>query len=377
MTEMNEPIAFIDLAAQQRAIRGRLDAAIGRVLDHGKYIMGPEVAELERQLADYTAVKHVVSCSNGTDALALPLMAWEIGTGDAVLCPSFTFAATAEIVPWVGASPVFVDVDERTYNIDPDHLQRTIEHLRDNSDLTPRAIIAVDLFGQPADYERIEAIAAKHDLLLLEDAAQGFGGRLNNRAAGSFGDAATTSFFPAKPIGGYGDGGAIFTDDDDLAERLRSLRVHGKGSDKYDNIRIGRNARLDTLQAAILLEKLAIFDDELQARQAVAGRYAAGLNGKVAVPDVMAGALSSWAQYTIRVADRDRFAAALRNEGVPTAVYYGKPLHLQTAYRDYPLGPGGLPVTERIAGEVISLPMHPYLDEATQARIIDAVLAAL
>ncbi|WP_306886320.1 DegT/DnrJ/EryC1/StrS family aminotransferase [Amorphus orientalis] len=371
-------MAFIDLKAQQERIKPQLDAAIARVLANGNYISGPEVAEFEQQLADYVGVAHAVSCGNGTDALQIALLAEGIGAGDAVFVPSFTFAATAEMVALIGATPVFVDIDPNTFNIDVEHLEATIDAIASAGDLKPRAIIPVDLFGLPADYASIEAIAAKHGLYVLEDGAQGFGGTQNGRRACSFGTVATTSFFPAKPLGCYGDGGAVLTNDPERAAVMRSLCIHGKGTDKYDNVRIGMNSRLDTLQAAILKEKLAVFDEELVSRQAAAERYEAALSNHVRTPRVPAGFTSSWAQYSIIVdGDRSAVMASLKESGIPSVVYYAKPLHLQTAYKHYPVGPGGLPKTEFTAEHVMSLPMHPYLDEATQAKIIDAVKNAV
>ena len=375
---VREAIAFIDLAAQQRRIRARIDAAIARVLDHGGYIMGPEVKTFEADLAAFCGAKHVISCANGTDALAMVLMAKSIRPGDAVLVPSYTFAATAEVVAWLGATPVFVDILPGTYNMDPASLRQGIAMAK-RLELKPKAVIPVDLFGQPADYNEIEAIAAEHGLWVLSDAAQSFGARYHGRKVGTIGLATTTSFFPAKPLGCYGDGGAIFTEDDELAMVLRSLRVHGQGTDKYDNVRIGVNGRLDTLQAAILIEKLAVFADEIAARDRVAARYAAALGGKADVPRVPDGLSSVWAQYTLRVpaAKRDAVAATLKAKGIPTAIYYPKAVHQQTAYKHYPVAGNGLPVSERAALEVLSLPMHPYLDEATQDVIIQGVLEAL
>jgi dTDP-4-amino-4,6-dideoxygalactose transaminase len=366
---------FIDLEAQQQRLQPRIDQAIARVLQHGKFIMGPEVHELESRLSGYCGVKEAVTCSNGTDALVLALRALGVAAGDAVLVPSFTFAATAEAVVLVGAVPVFVDCDERTFNLDPDRIGEAVR-VADQVGLTARAIIPVDLFGQPADYDAVGQAAAEHGLDIVADAAQSFGATWNGRRAGSLGRLATTSFFPAKPLGCYGDGGAVLTDDPELAAVLRSLRVHGQGSHKYENVRIGMNARLDTVQAAILLEKLDIFDSELQARQEVAGRYSAAFGDQVLPPVVRTEALSAWAQYTVLVDQREAVAERLKAAGIPTAVYYPLPLHLQTAYRPYPVG-GALPVTERLAGQVLSLPMHPYLDEESQARVVDAVRSAV
>ncbi len=374
--ETSAPIAFIDLQAQRRRIGDRIEAAIGRVLEHGRYVMGPEVRVLEERLAAFAGVRHVVSCASGTDALQLPLMAWSIGPGDAVFVPAFTFAATAEVVALVGATPVFVDVLPDSFNMEPASLDAAIEATRAEGRLRPAAVIPVDLFGQPADYDALQPVADRHGLRLLADTAQGFGAHYRGRRTGSIGDAASTSFFPAKPLGCYGDGGAVFTDDDELAAILRSLRVHGQGTDKYDNVRIGVNGRLDTMQAAILLEKLAIFEEEIAARDRVANAYSAALAGVSETPALIPDATSIWAQYTIKIDDRDGVADRLKAAGVPTAIYYPRPLHRQTAYRDYPTAPGGLPVSEALADRVLSLPMHPYLDRATQDRIIAAVIDA-
>ena len=378
-------IPFIDLATQQKRIKPQIDAAIAKVLAHGAYVMGPEVRQFEADLAAFAGAKHALSCANGTEALALPLMAWEIGAGDAVFCPSFTFAATGEIIPWLGASPVFVDILPDTYNMDPARLEAAIKAIKAEGKLTPKAIIAVDLFGQPADYPAIAAIAKKYGLKLIADSAQGFGCMLNGKHPAAWADVVTTSFFPAKPLGCYGDGGAVLTDDDWLAERIDSLRVHGKATasdiagktfehdPKYLNVRVGLNSRLDTIQAAILIEKLKIFADELTARDAIAKRYAAGLKGSVSnTPMVIEGGFSTWAQYTIEHSNRDCLAAHLKTQGVPSAAYYPMPMHTQEVYGVYPR-PGGLPVSEAKAATVLALPMHPYLDVETQGRIIDAV----
>lgn len=373
-----EPLPFIDLGAQRRILGRRIDDAIARVLAHGQYILGPEVRELEAELAEFCGAGEAISCANGTDALALVLMARGLRPGQAVLCPTFTFAATAEVVAWLGASPVFVDVDPDTFNLDPRSLEAGIATAK-ACGLEPAGVIAVDLFGQPADYDAFEPICAAHGLWLLDDAAQSFGASYRGRPIGTIGLATATSFFPAKPLGCYGDGGAVFTDDAALAATLRSLRVHGEGADKYDNLRIGLNARLDTIQAAVLLEKLKIFPAEIEQRNAVAERYNAGLADVATVPRLLAGCTSVWAQYTLRIAaeKRDAFGAALKAEGIPTAIYYRKPLHAQPAYARYPVAGNGLPVSERIAGEVVSLPMHPYLAPDTQDRIIDAARRAL
>jgi dTDP-4-amino-4,6-dideoxygalactose transaminase len=370
------PVPFIDIAAQRQRLGKCIDDAVARVLAHCQFIMGPEVRQLEADLAAFCGARHVISCSNGTDALIMALMATGVGPGDAVFCPSFTFTATAEAVVVVGASPVFVDVDEKTFNVDLGSLERAVAETK-RGDLRPKAIIPVDLFGQPADLDGIAAIAKREGLFVIADAAQSFGATYKGRRVGTQALITTTSFFPAKPLGCYGDGGAVFTDDDKVAEILRSIRVHGQGADKYDNIRIGMTGRLDTIQAAILIEKLKIFPDEIEARNLVAFRYAAGLKDVAIVPEVASGYGSVWAQYTIRVEKRDALAAVLSTRGVPTAIYYPKPLHRQEPYRRYPISGNGLPVTDKLASEVISLPMHPYLDEATQERVIAAVREAL
>ncbi len=373
-----EPIPFIDIAAQRRRLGKSVDEAVSRVLAHCQFINGPEVAQLEAELAAFSGAKHVVTCASGTDALLMVLMAKGVGRGDAVLCPSFTFCATGEVVALLGATPVFVDVDEETFNIDTASLRDGIAVSKKRG-LKPRAIIPVDLFGQPADHDAIGAIAEAEGMFVLDDAAQAFGASYKGRRLGTSGLVTATSFFPAKPLGCFGDGGAIFTDDAQLAAELRSVRVHGQGSDKYDNVRLGLTARLDTMQAAILIEKLKIFEDEIAARNRVAARYAQGLGNVVSVPRLAAGCTSVWAQYTIRLpkqSDRDGFAAALKAQGIPTAIYYPKSMHQQTAYRDFPVAEGGLPVSERLSGDVISLPMHAYLDEPAQERIIKAVRGA-
>ncbi len=369
------PIPFIDLQSQRLAMGAAVDEAILKVVHSGAYIMGPEVTELEKQLGEFCGAKHALSCANGTDALGLVLMAKGVGPGDAVFVPAFTFVATAEVVAWVGATPVFVDVVEDTFNMDPAHLAASIKWARNNG-LRPVAVIPVDLFGQPADYQAILPIAEAEGLWLMSDAAQSFGAKLNNRAVGTYGVATATSFFPAKPLGCYGDGGAVFTDDDELIEILRSIRIHGQGSDKYENVRIGINGRLDTIQAAVLIEKLKIFPAEIEARQRIADRYNEGLRDVAKVPRLMAGATSVWAQYTLLLEDRAKVAAACKDAGVPTAIYYPIPLSHQEGYKHFPTGPNGVPVSERLSGQVLSLPMHPYLTEEAQDRIIAAVRSA-
>jgi dTDP-4-amino-4,6-dideoxygalactose transaminase len=371
-------IPFIDLAAQRRRLGEKIDAALLGVVEHGAFIMGPEVKALESDLAAFCGASEVISCANGTDALALVLMAKGVRPGEAILCPSFTFAATAEVVAWLGATPVFVDVEPDTFNMSLDSLKAGLATARQTG-LKPMGIIPVDLFGQPADYDAILPFADENGLWVLADAAQSFGAEYRGRKVGTVGLATTTSFFPAKPLGCYGDGGAIFTEDAELAAVIRSLRVHGQGSDKYDNVRIGMNGRLDTLQAAVLIEKLAIFPDEIAARDRVATRYGAGLGDVAIAPRVAEGSTSVWAQYTLRLpaGNRDAVAEALKRIGVPTAIYYPKPLHRQTAYRDYPVAGNGLPISDALAGEVLSLPMHPYLEPDVQDLIVEAVRDAV
>jgi dTDP-4-amino-4,6-dideoxygalactose transaminase len=374
----DKAIPFIDVAAQRRRLSRAIDDAVARVLSHCQFIQGSEVRALEAELAGFCGARHAIACSSGTDALRLVLMAWGIKPGDAVIVPAFTFCATAEVVALAGATPVFADVDAETFNLDPASCERAVTATK-RLGLTPRAIIPVDLFGLPADHDAIAAVAAAHGLRVLDDAAQAFGATYKGRKLGALATASTTSFFPAKPLGCYGDGGAVFTDDDELAARVKSLRVHGEGADKYDAAHIGITGRLDTMQAAILLEKLKIFPEEIIARNAVAQRYASGLAGVATVPRVGDESTSVWAQYTVRLAvgQRDALAAALKAQGIPTAIYYAKPLHRQAAYRGFPVADGGAPVSERLAGEVISLPMHAYLDQPVQDRIIAAVRCAL
>lgn len=352
---------FIDLQAQYQHLKNRIDARIQAVLEHGQYIMGPEVAALEAQLADYVGVKHVVTCANGTDALTLAMMALDIGEGDAVFCPTFTFFASAETISFANATPVFVDSDAQTYNVCPRDLEHRIQAVIAEGELKPKAIVAVDLFGLPANYPEIESIARKYGLRVIEDAAQGFGGSIDGKMAGSFGDIATTSFFPAKPLGCYGDGGAVFTNNDEYAAMIRSLRVHGKGTDKYDNVRIGMNSRLDTIQAAILLEKLAEFPTELIARNQAAERYEEALKDRFRTPKVPKGYTSSWAQYTLTSESREAIMQAYKEQGIPTMVYYQTCMHQQTAFAGLGYQKGDFPVAERLSEQVFSLPMHGYM----------------
>lgn len=386
---------FIDLSAQLNLIRPDIEKRIMSVLDHGSYIMGPEIAELEKTLSDFCGAKHGLACASGTDALLLALMALQVGPGDAVFTTPFTFIATAEVVRLLGAVPVFVDIDPQTYNIDPKRLEEAIKAVM-NGDrhhpatkngkslepLKPKAIIPVDLFGLPADYDRIQGIAQKYNLAVIEDAAQSFGAEYKGKRAGALAELACVSFFPAKPLGCYGDGGMCFTDNDDYADILQSLRVHGKGRDKYDNVRIGVNGRMDTLQAAILLEKIRIFPQEIQMRHKVAGRYhqLLGSDGRLTLPTVPANATSVWAQYSILAEDgncRRKIQEDLKTAGIPTAVYYPKPLHLQTAFADLGYGAGDFPTSENAAGRIFSIPMHPYLSEADQEHIAQSLKKAL
>lgn len=386
---------FIDLAAQQARIRSSIDARIKAVLDHGKYIMGPEVAELEETLCAFTGARHCVTCASGTDALLMPLMAWGIGKGDAVFVPPFTFFATVEEPALLGATPIFVDVDPLTFNMRPDLLEKAIEAVRTQDSslyplpkialeqkLTPRAVIPVDLFGQPAEYETLLAIARQHGLLVLEDAAQAFGGSRHGKKTCALGcHAAATSFFPAKPLGCYGDGGAVFTDDDELAGLLRSVRVHGKGGDKYDNVRLGLNGRLDTLQAAILLSKMEIFSAEIDARQQVAGWYAAQLRDipGLVVPSVAQGNVSAWAQYCIMLPEgvRTRVMAAMKDKGIPTNIYYPKPQHCLAVFAPLGYTPEDMPAALHASQNIMALPFHPYLEEAQVRQVTTALREAL
>ncbi len=355
---------FIDLKKQYKVLYNEINKRVCEVLSNANYILGAEVAQLEKELAEYVGVRHCVTCANGTDALTLALKVLNIGTGDAVFVPSFTFFASAETIAMLGATPVFTDVREDTFNICVESLETEIKSVIKEGTIRPKAIMAVDLFGQCADYSKLEAIAKKYGLLIIEDGAQGFGGSINGKMACSFGDIATTSFFPAKPLGCYGDGGAVFTNNDRYADTLKSLRFHGKGSDKYDNIRLGYNSRLDTVQAAILLVKLKAFKDyELTQRNILAENYTRELKSKLNVPIVPEGFVSSWAQYTVKIDARDEFLQYLRDKGVPSMVYYPKGLHKQTALSEFPSHAARLPVTDKLCKTVLSLPMHPYMDE--------------
>lgn len=371
------PLPFIDLKAQQAVIRDRLDDRIRAVLDHGQYINGPEVRELEEALATFAGCRHAIAVSSGTDALLIALMALDVGPGDAVFLPGFTFPATAEVVVMLGATPVFVDVEEATCNIDLADLERQIARVAEDESLSARAIMPVDLYGLPADYAAINALAAAHGLDVVADAAQSFGGAVDNRRVGSLARLTCTSFFPAKPLGCYGDGGAVFTDDDDLAAVMRSIRAHGQGTHKYDIVRIGVNGRLDTMQAAVLLEKLAIFPDEIAARERLARTFDAALAGRVQLIPRREGVQSAHAQYTIQLADRDTVADRLKAAGVPTQIYYPRPLFEQPPYASFRPENAGNSVSARLSDRVLSLPFHPYMDEATAERVCRSVQAAL
>ena len=374
---MSDPIVFIDLQAQRRRLGEPLNKAIQAAVEGGQWILGPQVAQFEKDIAAWAGVRHAVACANGTDALLLVLRAWGVGPGDAVFVPAFTFAATAEVVALAGASPVFVDVLTDTFNMDPASLEAAIALVKREGKLKPKVVMPVDLFGQPSDYRALAPIAAREGLKLFCDTAQGFGGVLDGKRAGAIGDAAATSFFPAKPLGCYGDGGACFTNDDGLKELLLSLRMHGQGSDRYEHVHIGLNSRLDTIQAAILIEKLKIFPEEISLRNKVAKRYNEAFSGsnRIITPRVIADATSTWALYTLQVENRAKFQADLKEAGVPSAVYYPIPLSRQKAYAHYPSA--AVPVSERLAGKVVSLPMHPYLDEPVQDRVIAAVLKSV
>lgn len=368
---------FRDLKKQYQVHQREIENAIKAVVNEAHFISGPQVTQLEQKLEAYVGVKHCISCANGTDALQLALMAWGIGAGDAVFVPDFTFFSSGEVVPLVGAVPVFVDIDADTYNISPESLEKAIAYVTQHTDLRPRVVVAVDLFGQPADYEKIRKIADRYDMQVLEDAAQGFGGRVGERRTCSFGDISITSFFPAKPLGCYGDGGAVFTDNDEWADLLRSLHVHGKGGDKYDNVRIGLNSRLDTLQAAVLLAKMDFLEEELDRCDQIAADYTKRLAGVVRTPVVQEGMRSAWAQYTICLENsgkRKRLMEGLQEAGIPTAVYYKKPMHLQQAFAGKQVEAVSCAQTEDICTRCVSLPMHPYLEEAQIEEVSERVI---
>lgn len=369
---------FIDLHAQQARLKDEIDAGIADVLKHGQYILGPQVHEFEDKLAAFADAKHAVSCANGTDAISLALMAWNIGPGDAVFCPSFTYCATAEVIALRGATPVFIDIDRQTYNMDGESLKTAIAQIEQQGELTPRAVIIVDLFGQCADYPRLAPIARAAGLKIISDSAQGFGSTLGAQHPLTWADVQTTSFFPAKPLGCYGDGGAVLTNDDTLNDRLRSLRFHGRGEAPFDSDYIGLNSRLDTIQAAVLLPKLSIFADEIAKRNKIAARYSDGLKDHViSAPKIAQGVISTWAQYTLEVPHAESFSLAMKEKNIPTARYYPLPTHMHSAYRDFPVSGNGLPNTMACRHQVVSLPMHPYLSETDQDRIIEAAIEVL
>ena len=366
-------IPFIDLKTQFKRLEKDINQQIQNVLEHGQYIMGPEIAKLETELANFCGAKHAITCSSGTDALSLGLMAYEVGPGDAVFTSPFTFFATAEVIALVGATPVFVDIDPRTFNIDPTKLEEAIKKVKSEGKLNLRGIMPVNLFGLCPDFDAINSIARSHDLFVLEDTAQGFGGIYHGKTSGSLGDISATSFFPAKPLGCYGDGGAVFTSDDELANKIKSLRVHGKGTNKYDNIRIGLNARMDTMQAAILLIKLNVFAEEIKRRQIVAKQYSDTLNHIVKTPYIPDGYTSVWAQYSILTDSREQIQAALKSENIPSVVYYPIPCHLASAFKNLGYKKGDFPVSEDTANRIMSLPMHPYLENETIQKIASVI----
>ncbi len=377
---------FRDLKKQNEVLKSDIDQAMLTVVADSHYIMGPQVKDLEQQLAEYTGVKHCLTCANGTDALTLALKAWGIGKGDAVFVPDFTFFASAEVVALEGATPIFIDVDDTTFNIDVQSLEKAIQHVLSEGQLTPKVIVAVDLFGLPANYPLIKEIAQKYNLLILEDGAQGFGGSIKGQKACSFGDIATTSFFPAKPLGCYGDGGAVFTENDEWAQLINSYRVHGKGSDKYDNVRIGMNSRLDTMQAAILQVKLSAFDKEVELVNEAAGHYTKLLKDYVKTPVIPDGFGSSWAQYTIQLpneAKRNELQTALKTAGIPSMVYYPKTMHQQTAFNNTQLAKLNSQLgcdnyaAVRLCATVLSLPMHPYIESSDIENICSTLVASL
>jgi dTDP-4-amino-4,6-dideoxygalactose transaminase len=372
-----EPISFFDLRAQHARLRTQIDIRLTRVLEHAAFVLGPEVGEFERRLISYTGAAHAVTCANGTDALTIALMAEGIGPGDAVFLPSFTFTATAEAAALIGATPIFVEVDERTFLIDCDDLERRIAAVRASGELKPRAVIAVDLFGQPADFDRLNPLCAAEGLLLIADAAQSFGARYKDRVVGGLAPVSTTSFFPSKPLGCYGDGGALLTDDPERAAIYRSICGHGTGDDRYDVVRIGLNSRLDTLQAAVLLVKLNVVDEDRANRAALARAYGEALADVALTPHILEGRESAWAQYSIQLDNRDAVQAALKAKGVPTAIYYPRPMHLQKAYERWSEGPGSLPVSERLSSRVLALPMHADMRPEIRERIIAAVREAI
>lgn len=366
-------VPFIDLKAQYARIESEVNAGIQGVLEHGKYIMGPEIQEFESQLAEFCGAKHAITCSNGTDALSLGLMAYDVGPGDAIFTTPFTFFATAEVIALTGATPVFVDIDAKTFNICPEQLSKRVDEVVAQGDLKVKGIIPVNLFGLAPDFDAINEVASKHDMFVLEDTAQGFGGLYKGKVSGSLGDVSATSFFPAKPLGCYGDGGAVFTSDDEVAEKIRSIRVHGQGVDKYDNVRIGLNARFDTMQAAIMLPKLKIFPEEIELRQKVAMNYSEALAGLVETPFVPEGYKSVWAQYSVLSDDRDEIQNALSNAGIPSVIYYRIPCHLSKAFEHLGYTRGDMPVSEDVSQRIFSLPMHPYVEDSFAEKVAQVI----
>lgn len=370
-------VPFIDLKAQYARIQDEINAGIQGVLEHGKYIMGPEIFEFEEKLASFCGAKHAITCSNGTDALSLGLMAYDVGPGDAIFTTPFTFFATAEVIALTGATPVFVDIDPKTFNIDPSELGKQVDRVKSEGKLTPRGVIPVNLFGLAPDFDEIAKVTKPNGLFVLEDTAQGFGGLYKGRVSGSLGDISSTSFFPAKPLGCYGDGGAVFTSDDDLAAKMRSLRVHGQGVDKYDNVRIGLNARFDTMQAAIMLPKLAIFSEEIDLRQRVAASYTKALDGLVETPYIPEGYTSVWAQYSVLSDQREAIQEALKIEGIPSVIYYRIPCHLSKAFASLGYKVGDMPESEKASQRIFSLPMHPYVEEGFAEKVAQIIRAVV
>lgn len=375
-----DPIAFVDLKAQSEMLGKDIRQAMDRVLSHGQFIMGPEVYALEQKLSDFTGAKYAVSCSSGTDALLMALMAIDVGPGDAVFTSPFTFIATAEVISLLGATPIFVDIQKNTFNLDPIKLEQTIndfEHICFGKELTPKCIIPVDIFGLPADYDAISGIAGRYGLMVIEDAAQSLGARIGDRMAGNLAHMGATSFFPAKPLGCYGDGGAVFTNDKNLKEKLESIRVHGKGCDKYDNIRTGINGRMDTLQAAVLIQKLKIFEDELNKRAMVARTYRKQLEDKVRCQEVSMPYQSAWAQFSFVCEQRSKIVSKLETNHIPHGIYYPKPLHLQKAFSGLKYKKGDFPVSEMVSDSILSIPMHPYLSKEQIQWIIQSIISGL
>lgn len=370
-------IQFIDLKTQYQRLQADINTGIQSVLERGTYIMGPEISELEARLSTFCGARHAITCSSGTDALLLGLMACDVGPGDAVFTTPFTFFATAEVIMMLGAKPVFVDIDARTFNMDPNRLDEEVRRVKAEGRLTPRGIVPVNLFGLAPDFDAIDVIAKDHQLFTLEDTAQGFGGEYKGRISGSFGDISATSFYPPKPLGCYGDGGAVFTSDDVLADKMRSIRIHGQGADKYDNIRIGLNARMDTIQAVVLLAKLAIFREEIELRQQVAQNYTDALEGLVETPYIPEGCKSVWAQYSVLSDHRELIQSALKAQGIPSVVYYPLPCHLSGALKNLGYKQGDMPESESVSRRILSLPMHPYVEDGFAGKVAEIIAESL